>query len=159
MPYEEIEKRSSEPGIFWSQYVEPTRVEFSWQLLALCCSHLWQCQTVYMVYVLEAVCGSSEECLWLMLRDTTTISTEKRISPLASGDYHWILTHHNRFSYSSHPAKRVVFHPRDVLCMFISNGLTSLKWSPAWPTPRLKLSRVQMSINPNSVSVISTLRK
>ena len=29
-------------------------------------------------------------------------------------------------------------------CMFISNGLTSPKWSPAWPTPRLKLSRVQV---------------
>ena len=28
--------------------------------------------------------------------------------------------------------------------MFISNGLTSPKWSPAWPTPRLKLSRVQV---------------
>jgi len=28
--------------------------------------------------------------------------------------------------------------------MFISNGLTSPKWSPAWPTLRLKLSRVQV---------------
>jgi len=28
--------------------------------------------------------------------------------------------------------------------MFISNGLTSPKWSPAWPTPRLKLLRVQV---------------
>ena len=28
--------------------------------------------------------------------------------------------------------------------MFISNGLTSPKWSPTWLTPRLKLSRVQV---------------
>jgi len=28
------------------------------------------------------------------------------------------------------------------MCMFISNGLTSPKWSPAWPTPRLKLGLV-----------------
>ena len=39
---------------------------------------------------------------------------------------------------------QIWFHPRDFLCMFISNGLTSPKWSPAWPTPRLKLSRVQV---------------
>jgi len=35
-------------------------------------------------------------------------------------------------------------HPRDVMCMFISDGLTILKRSPAWPTQSLKLSRVQM---------------
>ena len=34
---------------------------------------------------------------------------------------------------------QIWFHPRDFLCMFISNGLTSPKWLPAWPTPRLKL--------------------
>jgi len=39
---------------------------------------------------------------------------------------------------------QIWFHPRDFLCMFISNGLTSPKWSPVWPTPRLKLSRVQV---------------
>ena len=37
---------------------------------------------------------------------------------------------------------QIWFHPRDFLCMFISNGLTSPKWSPAWPTPRLKLSHL-----------------
>ena len=35
-------------------------------------------------------------------------------------------------------------HPRDFMCMFISNGLTSPKWAPAWPTQSLKLSRVQV---------------
>jgi len=35
-------------------------------------------------------------------------------------------------------------HPRDFMCMFISNGLTSPKCSPAWPTQSLKLSRVQL---------------
>jgi len=35
-------------------------------------------------------------------------------------------------------------HPRDVMCMFISNGLTIPKRSPAWPTQSLKLSRVQV---------------
>ena len=34
-------------------------------------------------------------------------------------------------------------HPRDVKCMFISNGLTIPKRSPAWPTQSLKLSRIQ----------------
>jgi len=33
---------------------------------------------------------------------------------------------------------------REVTCMFISNGLTILKRSPAWPTQSLKLSRVQV---------------
>ena len=37
---------------------------------------------------------------------------------------------------------QIWIHPRDFLCMFISNGLTSPKWSPAWPTPRLKLSHL-----------------
>ena len=37
-----------------------------------------------------------------------------------------------------------LIHPRDFLCMFISNGLTSPKWSPAWPTQKLKLPRVQV---------------
>jgi len=35
-------------------------------------------------------------------------------------------------------------NPRDFVCMFISNGLTILKRSPAWPTQSLKLSRVQV---------------
>ena len=35
-------------------------------------------------------------------------------------------------------------NPRDVMCMFISNGLTILKRSPAWPIQSLKLSRVQV---------------
>ena len=34
-------------------------------------------------------------------------------------------------------------HPRDVMCRFISNGLTIPKRSPVWPTQGLKLSRVQ----------------
>ena len=35
-------------------------------------------------------------------------------------------------------------HPRDVMCRFISNGLTIPKRSPAWPTQSLELSRVQV---------------
>jgi len=35
-------------------------------------------------------------------------------------------------------------HPRDIMCMFISNGLTIPKRSPAWPTQSPKLSRVQV---------------
>ena len=59
---------------------------------------------------------------------------------------HHIISHNTGFS---NPRTRngaqlfqFWFHPRDSLCMMISNGLTSPKWSPAWPTPRLKLSRV-----------------
>ena len=39
---------------------------------------------------------------------------------------------------------QIWIHPRDFWCIFISNGLTSPKWSPAWPTQRLKLPRVQV---------------
>ena len=39
---------------------------------------------------------------------------------------------------------QIWIHPRDFLCMFNSNGLSSPKWSLAWPTQRLKHSRVQV---------------
>jgi len=64
------------------------------------------------------------------------------------------LTTHHIISHStgvSNPCKctgaelfQVWIHQRDFLCMFISNELTSPKWSPAWPTQRLKLPRVQV---------------
>ena len=61
---------------------------------------------------------------------------------------HHIISHSTGFSNSrtctGAELFQIWFHPRDFLCMFISNGLTSPKWSPAGPTPRLKLSRVQV---------------
>ena len=61
---------------------------------------------------------------------------------------HQIISHSTGFSNprtcNGAQLFQIWFYPRDFLCMFISNGLTSPKWSPAWPTPRLKLSRVQV---------------
>ena len=64
-----------------------------------------------------------------------------RLQPTTS--YHTVLGFPILARVPAHNFFQVWFHPRDFLCMFISNGLTSPKWSPAWPTPRLKLSRVQ----------------
>ena len=55
---------------------------------------------------------------------------------------HHIISHSTGFSNPRTCTVQIWFHPRDFLCMFISSGLASPKWSPAWPTPRLKLSRV-----------------
>ena len=58
---------------------------------------------------------------------------------------HHIISHSTRVSNPRTCTGAELFpiwmHLRDFLCTFISNGLTSPKWSPAWPTPRLKLSQ------------------
>ena len=66
-----------------------------------------------------------------------TISNHVAYNPPHHITQYWVFQ-------SSHVERRITFpnliSSTWLLCMFISNGLTSPKWSPAWPTPRLKLS-------------------
>ena len=76
-----------------------------------------------------------------------------RLQPTTS--YHTVLGFPILARVTAHNFSKIWFHPCAYLCMFISNGLTSPKWSPARPTPRLKLSRVQV----HRITIFSILLK